>query len=209
MKDIIIVGASGFGRELAEVIEEINRREPTWRILGFLDDNPNALEGANCPYKLLGSIEQWRPRQEERYAMAIAAPVIKEEIVSKLKDRGAQFATIIHPSAGVSSNSRIGEGAVLFGQCGVSVNVEIGEFAFLNALVGVGHDAVIGPYSMIGPKCCISGHTTLGRGVTMGALASTYPGVSVGDYATIGMNSTAIRRVKPHTTVVGVPGKVL
>lgn len=209
MKDIIIVGASGFGRELAEVIEEINRKKPTWKIRGFLDDNPDALEGANCPYQLLGSIERWQPREEERYAMAIAAPVIKEEIVSKLKARGARFASIIHPTAGVSSNSRIGEGAVLFGQCGVSVNVEIGEFAFLNALVGVGHDAVIGPYSMIGPKCCISGHTTLGRGVTMGALASTYPGITVGDYATIGMNSTAIRRVKPRTTIVGVPGKVL
>lgn len=209
MKDIIIVGASGFGRELAYTIEEINKEKRTWNIKGFIDDNLNALDGTGSSYSILGTIKEWNPSGGEVYAIAIATPKIKEKIVSKLKAEGAEFVSIVAPSVSIGSSSRIGEGAVIFGQCGISVNVEIGDFVFLNSLVGVGHDAVIGAYSMIGPKCCISGHTKVGKGVTMGALSSTYPGITVGDYATIGMNSSAIRKVKPNTTVVGVPAKIL
>lgn len=209
MKDIIIVGASGFGREVAATIEAINKKEPTWNIKGFIDDNQNALDGMETPYHILGGIREWIPSDRESYVMAIAAPEIKEKIVSGLKEKGARFVSIIDPSVSIGRATRIGEGVVMFGQCGISVNVEIGNFVFLNALVGVGHDAGIGDYSMIGPKCCISGHTKIGRCVTMGALASTYPGITVGDHATIGMNSCAVRKVKPGTTVVGVPAKVL
>lgn len=40
MKDIVIIGAGGFGREVVELIDDINLRNPTWNIIGFVDDNP-------------------------------------------------------------------------------------------------------------------------------------------------------------------------
>lgn len=39
MKDIIIIGAGGIGREVTFIIEEINKQIPTLNILGFIDDN--------------------------------------------------------------------------------------------------------------------------------------------------------------------------
>ena len=36
MKDIVIIGAGGFGREVAWLIEDINKIEPQWNILGFV-----------------------------------------------------------------------------------------------------------------------------------------------------------------------------
>ena len=39
MKDLIIIGASGFGREVAWLVERINRRSPQWNLIGFLDDD--------------------------------------------------------------------------------------------------------------------------------------------------------------------------
>ena len=98
---------------------------------------------------------------------------------------------------------------MIFGYTGISVNVKVGNFVFFNAMVGIGHDANIGDYCTFGPKACISGKTIMGKCVNVGALASTYPGITVGDYATIGMNSAAIRRVKPDTTVIGVPAKII
>lgn len=209
MENLIIVGASGFGRELLYTIEEINIINPIWNVLGFIDDNPNALEGMNAAYRVLGPISTWKPTGNELYALAIANPTTKEKVVPILKDRGARFATILAPTVTVGTNSTLGEGVVAFGQTGISVNVTIGDFVFFNALDGIGHDVVIGDYCTFGPKVCISGATKMGKCVNVGALASTYPGITVGDYATIGMNSAAIRRVKPHTTVMGVPAKVL
>lgn len=207
MQDVIIVGASGFGREVLAIIDSINSIEPTWNILGFIDDNVHALDGFDIQYKILGTISEWQPGKDEQYVLAIAAPRIKERIVPILKNRGARFATIISPTSNIGARSKLGEGVVIYGEVGISVDVMVGDFVLFNALDGIGHDVIIGDYCTFGPKVCISGGTKIGRCVNVGALASTFPGVEVGDYATIGMNSAAIRRVKANTTVMGVPAK--
>lgn len=207
MRDIIIVGASGFGREVLALIKSINEREPIWNVLGFIDDNLNALDGFDIQYKVLGRISDWQPIEKEEYVLAIAAPRTKEMIVPVLKAKGAKFATILSPTSKIGERTTIGEGVVMFDQVGISVDVTIGDFVFFNALDGIGHDAIIGDYCTFGPKVCISGQTKMGKCVNVGALASTFPGIEVGDYATIGMNSSAIRKVKTGTTVMGVPAK--
>jgi len=209
MQDIIIVGASGFGREVLFLIESINTIKPSWNVLGFIDDNPHALDGFDLGYKILGRISDWTPSDDEKYVLAIAAPKVKEKVVALLRDKGASFSTIIAPSAVIGKRTKIGEGVVLFDSVGISVDVQIGDFVFFNALDGIGHDAIVGDYCTFGPKVCISGRTRIGRCVNVGAMASTFPGIEVGDYATIGMNSAVIKRVKPHTTVIGVPAKTI
>lgn len=209
MQDVIIVGASGFGREVLELVESINRLKPTWNVLGFIDDNLRALDGYALNCKVLGTIKDWRPSGDEKYVLAIAAPRVKEKLVPELKARGAKFATIIAPTAMIGGRSTVGEGVVMFSDVGISVDVTIGDFVFLNGQVGIGHDAVVGDYCTFGPRVSISGATKIGKCVNVGAAASTYPGITVGDYATIGMNSAAIRRVKPNTTVMGVPATAL
>ena len=209
MTDLIIVGASGFGRELLSIIESINAIKQRWRVLGFIDDNLNALDGFSLEYKILGTIQEWKPVGDEQYAIAIAIPRIKEKIILMLKERGAKFATIIAPTATIGARTALGEGIVMAGEVRISVDVKIGDFVFFNGMGGIGHDVVIGDYCTFGPKVCISGKTMIGKGANFGALASTYPGVVVGDYATVGMGSAVFRKVKPNTTVVGVPAKVI
>ena len=50
MKDLIIIGASGFGREVLQIVKDINKAVMTWNIRGFLDDNLNALDDYECDY---------------------------------------------------------------------------------------------------------------------------------------------------------------
>lgn len=207
MKNVIIVGASGFGREVLYTIGEINRVSPTYCVKGFIDDNLSALDGFDLEYKVLGKISGWVPNREDRYVLAIADPKTKEKVIPNLKEKGALFETIIAPTASVADSATLGEGVVVFGYSGISVNVKIGNFVFFNAMDGIGHDTVIGDYCSFGPKVCISGHTKIGKCVNFGALSSTYPGITIGDYAVVGMNSAAIKQVKPNTTVIGVPAK--
>lgn len=209
MKDLIIVGASGFGRELLNLIETMNQPKPTWNVLGFIDDDPHALDGLALEHRILGSITGWQPKDDEMYALGIAAPKVKERIVSILKGKGVRFATIIAPTVSVARGSKVGEGVVIFEHTGISVNVHVGDFVFFNEMVSVGHDTDIGDYCTFGPKACISGKNVIGKCVNVGAMASTFPGIEVGDHATIGMGSAAIRRVKSGTTVVGVPARAI
>ena len=54
MKDLIIFGASGFGREVAWAVERINKVSPTWKLLGFMDDADDNQGKAINGYPVLG-----------------------------------------------------------------------------------------------------------------------------------------------------------
>ncbi|MCO5388432.1 MAG: hypothetical protein NHB14_24660 [Desulfosporosinus sp.] len=54
MKDLIIVGAGGHGREVIEWVIDINKENPTWNVLGFIDDNLNTLDDKKVSIKSSG-----------------------------------------------------------------------------------------------------------------------------------------------------------
>lgn len=207
MKDIIIVGAGGFGREMLMAIEEINEERQEWNVLGFIDDNVHALDGKKCDKRIIGSISDWTIKGDEEYVLSIANTVVKKEISEKLRSKGAKFATIVHPSARLGKSTELGEGVILAARVDVTTDCKIGDFVFCNVAAQVGHDCIVGDYCTLFPNCSIAGGSVLGEGVTVGTSASTHPGIKVGDYATIGMNSAVIRNVKSNTTVIGVPAK--
>ncbi len=209
MQDLIIVGAGGFGREMLAVLKDIKESEHKWNILGFIDDNANAINGIDCSHKVIGALEEWQPNENEVFVMAIASVQGKKRCAALLKEKGARFITVIHPTAHVSETTKIGEGLVLFPYAEISVNCTIGAFVFLNSYAQIGHDSVVGDYCTLCPKCAIAGGGELEEGVMIGTNASTYPRVKIGSYATVGMNSAVIRRVKPGTTVMGVPAKMM
>ena len=46
MKDLVIVGDGGFGKEAEWLVKHINDRKPTWNFLGFISkekQNPNII----------------------------------------------------------------------------------------------------------------------------------------------------------------------
>ena len=206
MKDIIIVGASGFGREVLRLIENINEVKPTWNILGFLDDNPNALDGIECEYGIIDSIQQWQPKDNQMLACALAFPEVKKKVVELLKERKAKFATLIHPNAVINPRSTIGEGTIITNNCSISDNAHVGDFCTILGS-GVAHDATVGDYSTLSGKCQLNGHVECGKMVYMGCGVLVAPSVKIGDCATVGIGSVVISKVKAGTKVFGNPAK--
>ena len=58
MKDLIILGAGGAAYNLVEFVEDINEVNPTWNLLGFLDDNISLIGNIIHGYKVLGNINE-------------------------------------------------------------------------------------------------------------------------------------------------------
>ena len=204
--DLIIIGASGFGREVLQIVKDINSVENTWSILGFLDDNPNALEGYECDYKVLGSIQDWEPKENEHFVMAIANPQIKERVTTNLERKGAKFVSIIHPTAIIGSFNKIGKGIVVYPYAKITVNTTIGNFV---SLLGsnIGHDATIGDYTTISGMCAINGHAVVGNRVFIGGHAVIAPSKKVGDDAYVGSGSVVVTNVRSGYKVFGNPAK--
>ncbi len=208
MRKIIIVGAGGLGREIMQWVKDFNFAYPNRAlyIKGFIDDNIKSLDGYDCEYDIIGNIQDWKPNSDEVFACAFHDPAEKERAVSLLKSKGAVFETIIHPSAVVCENSRIGEGFIAYPNCYVSVNVKIGDFVTIMASA-IGYDAQIGDYTTICSECGISGKIKIGKSVFVGNNAVILTTRNIGDFSHIAPGSVVMTNLKPNSKVMGNPAK--
>lgn len=208
VKNLIIVGASGFGRELLQWVRDINRTALRWNILGFLDDDSHVLDGKNCSCSIIGSIQDYQIHEDDYFAIAVAKPKTKERIVRQLESRGAQFATIIHPRAKIADSAKYGKGFVIYPDATLGPDTLIGDYVtLLNS--GIGHDASIGDFSTISSLCDITGGVEIGKRVFIASHATIIPQMKIGDDAYVGAGSVVIRNVRPNTKVFGNPAKIM
>ena len=146
MKDLIIAGAGGFGREALALAKTLNKIEPQWNIRGFINDIPDALDGVKCTHSIIGTIKDWQPSENEVFVMGISSPVGKEKVAGILKAKGAKFITLIHPAALISDEAILGEGCIIGGRSSIGGGTEVGNFVHIAGSM-IGQDAVIGDYS--------------------------------------------------------------
>lgn len=203
MKDLIIVGAGGFGREALYLALDINKENLQWNIKGFIDDNSQALDGLRCDYPIIGKISEWQPKENEVFAMGIAAPKTKELLSNILKDKGARFVTLISPYVSIQPFTRIGEGCVITGNVGD--NTVIGNFVHIAGSM-IGQDSIIGDYSTTTGYVNIAS-ATLGKRVFVGSHAMILNHAKVGDDVEVYPGSMVIRKVKAGVKVFGMPAK--
>jgi len=101
----------------------------------------------------------------------------------------------IHPGA------KIGEGFFIDHGMGVV----IGETSEIGENVALYQGVTLGGTSLLKKKR----HPTLGNDVVVGAGSKLIGAINIGDGAKIGAGSVVVTSVPPHTTVVGVPGRVV
>ena len=204
MKDIIIVGAGGFGRDVLHLIQKINNVSKKWNIKGFIDDNCNALQEVKCDYEIIGSIKDWIPSDNEMFALGISTPKTKELVVNLLKSRGAYFATLINPITSIAQYTEIGEGCIVTSGS-IGDNVRIGKFIHIAGSM-IGQGSVIGDFSTItGFVNVVSAF--VGKRVFIGTHAVVLNGRKIGDDAFICAGSIVFNHVKPNVKVFGNPAK--
>ncbi|MBR4580610.1 MAG: NeuD/PglB/VioB family sugar acetyltransferase [Lachnospiraceae bacterium] len=211
MKKIVLIGAGGFGREVASIIEVLNSAKPTYELLGFLDDGTQYHEGVLINgYPWLGK-HDWILQHKEDIVCtcSIGNPEIKARIQKELTEQGAVFETIV--AAGgfgyIAPYTEIGPGCVFYGGVTISVNCKIGAGVLMNQMVNIGHDTTIGDFTNIMPFSGISGNCKVGEKVNIGGHAFIIPGKKIGDGATVAAGSIVFSNVKAGTTVLGNPAK--
>ena len=211
MKEIVILGAGDFGKEVAWLIEEINKISPKYIILGYLDDDEAKIGQIINGYECLGPVSYLTELNKNHHACAVIANQ-NGDIRKKFVDMFPEFEdweTLVHPSVNISDSSKIGKGCVICASGNVSVNTVIKDFCLFNISVTIGHDCEIGNYVSIMSGSCISGHVQIKDGAYLGTNSTVVPGMKVGDHSKVGAGSVVIRNVKDNITVMGVPAKQL
>lgn len=206
MFNIVIVGAGGFGREVY-LWSKDSLPKNQYTIKGFLDDNPNILDNYKLEVGIIGNLNDYEIQNQDRFLFAIGDIDIKKQLIIKLKERGAKFISLIHPTAIVVNTAKIGEGVIISPFCLVSDYAQLDDFVMVNGYATCGHDVKIGKYCILSPYVALNGFVILEDEVFLGTHSTVIAYKKVGYQSKVSANSVVMRDVPPNRMVFGVPGK--
>jgi sugar O-acyltransferase (sialic acid O-acetyltransferase NeuD family) len=208
VKNLYIVGAGGFGREVYSWLLDIPESDRDWQLCGFLDDNLNALEGFAYPVPVCGRASDYLPQAGDCFVCGIGTVALKKRVCGELIARGAKFTTLIHPSAIIGRNVSLGEGVVVCPGVILTCDIAIGAMTMLNCHSTAGHDVRVGPWVTVSAHCDLTGFTRIEEGAFLGSRVTVIPNREIGFSAVVGAGSVVIRNVAPETSVFGNPARV-
>lgn len=208
MKKLIIMGARGFGREVYNLALQCEGYGLEYEMKGFLDDKPDALDGLESYPPIIGTVADYAVEEGDVFVCSIGNFPVKKKYIQILKDKGAEFISLIHPSVIIHSGCKLGMGAIVFSNVLIGANATLGDFVTLLCSCVVGHDSFVGNYSRMDCAAICVGHATIKDEVDIHT-AAVINDIVVGKGAVIGAGSFVIRKVKENTTVYGNPAKRL
>ena len=211
MKDIAIFGVGGFGREVLTLIQDINKVEPTWNVIGFFDNGYEIGYETHGLKNLGGTKELSEWMTPLAVTIAIGTPRIKKAILNNINNELIEYPTLIHPSAiiGDKDSVKIGKGCILCAYTVVTCDVEIGNYVILNLSCTVGHDTVIKDYCAFMPTCNISGECVIEEGVYCGTGVKIINQTSIGAETIVGAGAVVVKPLPAKCTAVGAPAKAI
>lgn len=207
-RNLYIIGAGSFAREVENWLELIPQTECDWEIAGFLDKHtPAGKLPYPSGYENLGDETTFSFSPNDYALIAIGDNRIREKIYHQLKGR-VQFFTFIAPNSIIGKFNRIGEGSIICPNCIITTNVTLGKCTIMNIGAHVGHDAVLGDFCGLMPNVDIAGNCRLGERVFVGTNAAVIPGKWLASDITVGAGAVVVKDfAEEGITIMGNPAK--
>ncbi len=211
MPDIVIIGASGFGRELIQYVLDSIRDLPDFRIKGMLDDDPTKL-GSLDPHSgipVIGDSHSYPIQSDDQFLISVGDPRIRQLLSERMNQRGAKFFTLQHPTAYVAESATVGEGCIIGPFASVRAYAELDRNVLVNLYSAVGHDSRVGCHSVFSPYAVANGGSNIGDEVFLGSHAVVTPQISIGNGSKIAAAAVVYRNVPNQSMVTGNPAKAI
>lgn len=210
MKDIVIYGAGGFGKEITCLLRQINEIKPTWNLLGYIDDGLPI--GTATRYgKVIGNkdtLMHWT-KGELNVVVSIASPRVLNDIRQAIQNPLIVFPNILAPNVNIFDKEAVtmGKGNVFFFGCRISCDVEIGDFNICVGLNSFGHDVKVGNCNVFSPSVRLSGCTEVGNQNFFGVGSIALQGLKIGNNIRLGAGSVLMSKPKDGNLYMGNPAK--
>ena len=202
MKNVIILGASGHAKVLAEIVVKSNDN-----LIGFLDDNEVLFnKDIYLDKRVLGNLNDITKYKDNYFIIGIGNNKIRKDISLKYND--LNWYNAIHPNAVIASDVKVGEGTVIMPGVVINPGTIIGKHSIINTSSSIDHDNVISDYVHISPGAHLAGNVSIGEGTWICMGVNVINNIKIGNNDIIGAGATVINDVLDDNKVyVGVPAK--
>lgn len=208
MTDILVLGAGGHARVVADIIRLLG----SFRVVGFLDEiHPHRYGAAYEGATILGGADLLAElgTRVQHAVVAIGDNEARMRLAAAAIRHGFELPVLVHPTAIIASSVAVGAGSVVGAGVVINPATTIGANAIINTGATVDHDCVIEDGVHIGPGVHIGGHVQVGRAALFGVGSAVKPWTSIGAGATVGVGAAVVADVPAGCTVAGVPARVL
>ena len=207
---ILLIGARGHARAVADVIKAENR----FQIAGLIDSFQEA--GAICfGYKVLGG-EQDVPKicseaNISHMFIAIGDNFQRQAMADRIKRvlSNIQLISPIHPSVIICSDVEIGDGTVIMPGVIVGSGSSIAEGCLLNTASSLDHDCTMEAWSSLAPGVVTGGDVRLGARSSIGLGACIKNSINIGCDTVIGIGAALVEDIPDNVIAYGVPCRVI
>lgn len=190
-KDVIIIGAGGHARVIADIIK-INGDN----VYGFLDDDLTK-DG------VIGRVSDCTKYKEHLFIIGIGNNVVRKKIFESYPE--CSYYTAIHPSAIIAEDVEIGCGTVVMANAVINSSSKVGNHCIVNTSAVVEHDNNICDYAHVSPGAILCGTVEIGECTHIGAGAVVKNNVVVGRDITVGVGAAVVKNINKSGIYVGVP----
>ena len=176
MKRVIVIGAGGHGRSVAEILLTAAGCE----LVGFVDDAAERL-GTVWDRPVLAPVARLAECRvhADAVVVAIGNNAVREAICARLPAIGFELLTVVHSRAIVSPRAVVGPGCAIMAGAVVGTEARLGTAVIVNSGAVVDHHCTIEDFGHIGTNASMAGGSLLGRAAWMQAGSSLGYGVRV------------------------------
>jgi UDP-N-acetylbacillosamine N-acetyltransferase len=207
---LVLWGAGGHGGVVLDAV----RQQGLHEVVAFLDDS----KGDTGAEFHRSGVQIIRRRDDIRrlHAAGIRGIVVsvgdegtRKELAAVAVEMGFELCTIVHPSAVICSDVRIGAGSVVFAGAVVQTGSEIGANVIINTCASIDHDCQIGNGAQLGPRATLGGRVKVGDLTFIGIGATVNNRIEIGRNCVVGAGAVVVRDIPDHRLAYGVPARVV
>lgn len=197
---LVVIGAGGHGRVIADIALKNGYLD-----IFFADDNA---VGTNMGFPIIctsADVEQ-QDNGKTDFIIAIGDNRIRKKIAERYQ---LNWATLVHPSAQIGANVKIGSGTVVMAGAIINSCAQVGKHCIINSSSVIEHDNVVESYAHISPKAALGGAVHVGECTHIGIGATVKNNISICNNCLIGAGAVVVDSITESATYIGVPARKL
>lgn len=205
MKDLLLIGAGGHAKVVADII----LKNEEYKIIGLIAQKQ---EDGFWGIPVIGNDDCLQELYEKGVShafVAIGDGRVREKLTKILKEIGYEIINVISNQAVVSSTVKLGKGIVIMPGAVVNADTVIEDGCIINTNSSVDHDNCIGRFTHIAPGSAIAGFNKIGRNCFLGTGCRIIDKIQIGDNSVVGAGCVVIKDIAGNCTVVGVPAQII
>lgn len=209
MRRILIIGAGGHAQVVADALLQACRAGEPLEPVGYLDDCVETHGCTRLGLPVLGSLAQRHTIPYDALMIGIGDNRTRKQIFELLSREGCPFATVIHPTAVLGAETKIGPATLVCANAVINPGATIEHNAILNTACVVEHHCHVSSHAHLAPGVRLGGEVQIGEGALLGIGAVCIPRRTIGAWSIVGAGSVVIRDLPSYTVAVGTPATVI